>query len=751
MVLASLLALPGAWASALPVAGDGSEDSPYLIGSVADWNGIAVYIAENSLTLSGTYTKLTADIDFGGDSITPIGYDRSSVFDGDFDGSGYTVKGFKNTAAATHYGPLFIQTGRNAHIHDLRVEGELTTEYQYSGGVAGDLYGKMSDVVACVTVSSSASYTGGIAGYVGSDTELSGCVNEGQVTSSWLYTGGIAGYSFTDVVCVGCCNRGTVTSSSAMSVTYTAGLFGLAHNCTLTGCWNEGTVTTSGDGGGCAGLIAMASTTGSSTFTLTGCYNTGEITSLYYNAGLILNGSYLAMFVMTDCYNAGDVTSTYTSSKSSTYTAGVSACFFQRSTYRNCWNSGNVTTYGTSYTGGVFGYCKYNGSTEEYRSCFEGCYNTGAVTAAGSYTGGVFAYMHNYLTADSCYNTGSVTGASYTGGIAGYVTGASTVISRSWNAGDITTSSSRAGGILGSTSSNCELTSCFNAGNVASTSPTKGTTTSSGYAIGGIAGLSAATMTDVYSVGVITGASCVGGIVGYSSKGYTTLNRAYFAGRIAADADTCGNIMGMSMLSNGKIWASGNSIGETYFLSANDAVEPGIVKDTVSAGLTYAQMAVLDLGENWAAGDDCTYPRLAALADNEFALAYAAAVIPDGDDTYESITKDFYVGRPDGVVWSASSDAVEIDGNQVRFTESFTGALTMTATAGDVEVATQLTCDVTVDGIGNTALNSRTLVGERLYNAAGVAVDADTRSEKAIYIVVRTYSDGSSEVTKGIR
>lgn len=740
----TLAVAPLAAQAALALQGDGTHDSPYQVGTTQEWETLAAYMTESGDSLTGLYVKITADIDFDGSSITPL-----PAFNGTIDGDSHTIKGFSNTATDTHYGAVATEAESQAYIHDLTVEGEVATSYQYTGGCFGRLYGTLADFTSRVTVTSTASYTGGIAGYVGTGALLTGCANEGAVTSSWLYTAGIAGYSFNNVTYTECRNLGAITSTSSMSVTYTAGLLGMAHYCEMARCWNEGAVTTSGSGGGCAGLIAMASSTGTTTFTLTDCYNTGEITSLCYNAGLVLNSSYYSVFEMTGCYNTGNVTSTSTSSKSNTYTAGLVAHYSQRSHYTGCWNSGAVTTYGTYYTAGLLGYCLYNGETEEYRTYISNCYNTGEVKAANSYTAGLIAYMSNYLTVDSCHNTGDVSGTTNVGGITAYINGSSDTISCCYNAGDISATLNRAGGILGYTISQCVVASCFNVGDVSTSCQEKGVTTSSGFAIGGIAGWSGAAMTDVYSLGTITGASCVGGIVGYGSKGKTSITNAYFAGQLCADGDTCGNIVGQNLTANGKYWTADNSLTGTYFLTELSVVPDSLLRDTMSTGLTRAQLAAADLGDNWAAGDSCTYPRLAALATVDHALAHAAAVIPAQGDSYSSITQSFGVGAPDGVAWTASPDVVEFSGNTATFTATCQGELTLLATAGDVEVETQVTCDVEVEGVSpTTAGEAKTVVSEACYTPAGIQV---AQPRRGIYIVRRAFSDGTTATAKEAR
>lgn len=54
-------------------------------------------------------------------------------------------------------------------------------------------------------------------------------------------------------------------------------------------------------------------------------------------------------------------------------------------------------------------------------------------------------------------------------------------------------------------------------------------------------------------------------------------------------------------------------------------------------------------------------------------------------------------------------------------------------------------------GISNLASDNRTVVGERFYNLAGQEVVSPSDNDKAIYIVVRSYDDGTTAVAKEVR
>ena len=736
---------------ALTLDGAGTADSPYTVSTPEEWNHLAKYIYNSQDPLTGKYVKIACDIDFTGDTIKPLGYRHTEQFNGDLDGNGKTIKGISAVSDNQYFAGLINTAGPDSYIHDLTVEGTVTLNYYYGAGVVAYLYGDMKNVVNKVDVDGY--YAAGLACYVGEGSSVTDCVNEGSITGTTLNLAGLVAFSLAGAYYENCYNRGAVTFNGSLSNTYTAGLISSAYPCTMINCGNEGAVTATGGYGGGAGLIGYITSTSGSTdsFYIKNCYNAADVTVTYGAAGLIKSvGTTYPPVVMEDCYNTGNITSSHTSSSSGQYVAGLAGRYCRSSTYTNCWNSGKITAGNLSDVAGLFAYYGGTGS-ESNTTVIKNCYNTGDIECSSQYVGGIVAYTGTYTYIDSCYNTGNVTGKYYTGGITGIMASSSS-ITNCWNAGDVTVTLNRAGGIVGSVQYSTEISNCFNVGDITTQSTSKGTTSSSsGYGIGGIVGVSAAAISNTYNAGTITGASRVGGIVGSSyksSSAYPTIDRCYSIGTIAADADTCGNIMGSSVY-NGSVWASGSTISNTYYLEANDATTGSTtVRDTASAGLSYAQLASLNLGDSWTAGDDYTYPRIATIAGNDYALAYAAAVIPADGDSYASITGGFYLGAPDGVTWTASSEAVSIDGNAVTFNETFSGTLTMTATAGAVSVSTDLTCNVTTVGAGNIAGDDLEVTDVTYYTPSGMRVASPSDDGSAIYIVVRTLSDGSTTVTK---
>ena len=525
------------------------------------------------------------------------------------------------------------------------------------------------------------------------------------------YVGGITNRTSTSssitAQLINCVYYGTMTSNY---IAYFGGITGYGTgNAVYTNCGNEGTITSTyastSIGAGIVGYLSSGTTT------FTGCYNKGNIT--FYNAAGIVG-----TIQGQTSTNKADVTIT------------------------GCYNEGTVTSE-KSNAGGII----VNTSTTNMTGVtITGCYNAGTVSSTGR-SGGIVASGTNYITVTGCYNIGTVKTSKYgVGGIAGFMT-ASTSISDCYNAGEVTATAASVGGIVGYATASLTygISGCFNVGTVSSNSTTTSTTyssTSAGCYVGGIAGYikSTGTVTSCYNAGAVTGANAVGGIIG---GGAATVTTAYNIGTVSSSSTTArGNVAGDTTTTQ----------TGTYYLTASGLSSP----IDSSTGLSYAQLAALDLGDSWTTGDNYTYPRITAIADNDYAKTYAAAVIPGVDsDTYDAMTGVFYLGAPDGVTWTADNSVISYDGQMGYFNADYAGGtITMTATCGDVSATTELVYGV-ITGIESVLSDDdpaeTELVSEILYNTSGQEVAKPADGQKAIYIVHRVYNDGTTETVKEVR
>lgn len=623
--------------------------------------------------------------------------------------------------------------------------GTVTCSSNYNAGVVAfcSVSCVMADCYNYGTVSSTGSYTGGVASRI-SSSEMTGCVNYGTITSTKTRVGGLLAYATKSEVS-NSGNEGRVIYTGTTASCYVAGAVAAALYGTYTGVYNTGAIevdtTKSNYVGGVFGQLYS-----DDAYVITGCYNTADVDGCAYVAGIAPLVSEETSLTMTDCYNTGNITAHSTSKG---YAAGLLSYYPIGSSFTGCWNSGDITSSGGTHTAGLFG-GRIATNSQDTPISFARCHNTGNVTSTGASTGGLIGALYStYVDMDSCYNTGTIysTGTNgYTGGCVGSLINVENVrVSNCWNSGDVWGSGSYLGGIVGGNNHCDTIVNCFNTGNI--TFLTTGSASARGVA--GIAGRGASYFENVYNTGTITGRHRVAGIVGEgSADGEMFINKAYNMGRIALteDSTSYGGIIGVGT-SDTTAFAASNVIENTYYLA--DSVADGAEPDAFSIAVTRAELAALDLGDGWISGDDYTFPLISTLATIDCARLRAVTIIPADGDTYDNITKDFHVGDVEGVTWTASPSAVEISGTDAKFPESYTGEITLTASCGDEAIATQIYCDVYVAGVTAASVSDdASLVSERLYRLDGTVAGS---TGEGFYIVVRTYSDGTTTATKEVR
>ena len=318
----SFLFAPNGFDDSTYLEGSGSEDDPFLIGSLGDMvlmrdavnseSGMIMSVAGNEVPAAGACYLLTADIDLSevcsvksGKSWTPIGTD-SSHFTGVFDGQDHRIDNLYIKNTSENQGLFSFLDGT---VRNLTVSGTIKDARGKVGMMAAILAGKIENCETFGLIqSNNATYTGGFAGdYTGTVIES---VNNVNISVSGYYTGGIVGYGYRAGTLSKCINRGEI--NGRMNV---GGIVGCMSE-GVAGCINYGTV--SGLGGDIGGIVGNQ------------------------NAGIILN-----------CSNFGEVMGT-------TNVGGVSGYSRQNSYVVNCVNYSSVT--GTVNVGGVCGIVSNNSS-----------------------------------------------------------------------------------------------------------------------------------------------------------------------------------------------------------------------------------------------------------------------------------------------------------------------------------------------------------------------------------------------------
>ncbi len=737
----------------VPLTGEGTEASPYLITSATDWNNLAEYIDKVHNKFDGKYLKITADITFS-DNFKPLFLGDVDSFEGTLDGDNHTIKGISFTTTA-RYQAAIRTVGAGGVIKNLIFEGDINSKNPYTSGVTAYVYGKLQNLVSRMNVTISTGSGCSAFGFIREGAVLEDVVNEGTITAPATYVGGISYQVESGVKMTRCGNKGIIKSTyagtSTSSVQSIGGLVGYSYPAEYIDCYNIGTFefTPLGAMYGVGGLIGTAQSSKDypEGLRMTGCYNTADIDVSWLSGGLVasVNASTTVPnpLVFTNCYNTGDISSYAKASKSSTALGGLAGVYTPGSKFVNCYNTGDITQSAkVTYAAGIAAYYK-NAGTEALPILFKNCYNTGAIKALGNQGGGIVAYMTAYTTVEDCYNTGNISGGFGLGGIAACVGTVTSKIIRSWNSGNIESNKNRAGGIFGYNTAKATVEDCFNVGNVEITiDPVKATNgnLTDGYGAGGIAGSTGALLNRCYNMGTIKGKCQVGGIVGQPYKNNARITNCYNAGTLDAPADTCGSIIGVSTVNNGRWWTDQNAVENCYYIGAN------LPQDLLGTAKTEAELAGMNLGEGWVSGE-YTYPVLAAL-NNDLAKVWAARVILKAADAVNNvITGSFYVGLPAGLTWSTSiPDNLNLGANKIWWTEAaYTGEFTMTATCGDYSRTVTLNAS---KSSGVTDVDGRTVVSETYYTVSGLQIARPQERDGRIYIVVRVYDDGTRQTLR---
>lgn len=281
--------------------------------------------------LNGHYL-LVADIDlsgYGGGTWTPIGND-SSHFSGVFNGNGLVIRNLYINIASDHQG-LFGCIGTSGKVEQLGLEGiDVTTDGDYTGGLAGENKGKITNSYASGAVTGDGFYTGGLVGY-----------NVGRITGSYAtgvvkgykYTGCLTGHNFQGGKIINCYATG-----KAEGTTYTGGLVGLNNYGEVSDSYATGQVSGQDGTGGLAGTNFEAN--------IRNCYATGKVEGSTNTGGLL--GANKAAEV-SDSYATGQVTG----QEKTGGLVGFNEVEITLTLIINCYATGKVD--GNTNTGGLVG------------------------------------------------------------------------------------------------------------------------------------------------------------------------------------------------------------------------------------------------------------------------------------------------------------------------------------------------------------------------------------------------------------
>ncbi len=210
-----------------PFPGEGTETSPYLIGSKADVMALMRLVNDKQNHLEGIYFRQTADIDMQRDpefigigAGNGVGSSPETMFyfSGNYDGDGHTISNMvtgTNILDATGKAISVASGGYNnvgffgalnatAVVKNLNIDSTCVV-YGWArvGGIAGRMASgaKIDGCTFAGKIYSYQGYGGGIAGYIDSPGDgtypsvVSNCLFFGEVNVNHQYGGGIAGQS----------------------------------------------------------------------------------------------------------------------------------------------------------------------------------------------------------------------------------------------------------------------------------------------------------------------------------------------------------------------------------------------------------------------------------------------------------------------------------------------------------------------------------------------------------------------------
>ena len=268
---ANLSKWDGVTTSAVTPEADGKT---YNIKDAEEWVWLCEQVGNNTIPTKDLTVNLTADLNFGGHEMYPLGYTKDNAsgkavgFWGTLNGNHHTIKELKMTKGTYRHLGLIAQLYPNSTVKDLTVECDIKGNCDDTGSEA-------------VTI-------GGIAGNCMGGT-MQNCTVKGTVSSDKIavYMGGLIGYFYGGTM-MQCSNYANVVSLSDDS-RIIGGVAGCVADLLLSGydipsfmiaCVNYGTISVRGDGraGGITGEAEENQNKPNDVRnTFVACYNVGDI------------------------------------------------------------------------------------------------------------------------------------------------------------------------------------------------------------------------------------------------------------------------------------------------------------------------------------------------------------------------------------------------------------------------------------------------------------------------------------------
>ena len=254
LLLVTAMAMPKmAWAqftTRQPANGDGTAANPYQIITAEELAWFRDFVNAGHKTACA---RLEADIDMRtvchpadeSNGVAELSWEpiskENTYWEGTFDGNNKTISNLYIKTSSKYsglFGEILVLVDVNSSIKDIIFENvNITSTANYSGVLAG--YASKTDISGITVNSGSINGTHNVGGIVGLsyDTNISNCVNRIPIVGSNNYIGGICGYA-TDMSITNCANYGDVEGSVNIG-----GIVGYIVNITLNNVFTSGNVT----------------------------------------------------------------------------------------------------------------------------------------------------------------------------------------------------------------------------------------------------------------------------------------------------------------------------------------------------------------------------------------------------------------------------------------------------------------------------------------------------------------------------
>lgn len=590
------------------VAGDGTQENPYLIANARQLNNMHNVMVNNS----SNWFRLLEDIDAS--SITNwVPLNTASGFSKamDFDGDGHTISKLTSTGAsyASFCGVL------NGHIHDVTFDN-ATISHNSKIGVVGGFIGTTGVVGNCTdvhvknsTVNGQNQWVGGFAGEINTTGTLLRCSVENTTATCKSHVGEFAGMVRGQVATIKDCYTTNFTLAHDTTPSATQGLGGFIGCTTINAvfdhCHVDGpvtlssNVTPSGDAKiAVGGFIGYSTPSAPPEFTdcyvegpsvsisgkaevggfvgnsdksasYTRCYVKGATVSGVYHLGGFLgygqiSSGYEVPAIFTDCSVENvKVTQNLASASGSIHTGGFAGNVNQALSFIGCSVKGtavSATKAAVQNVGGFVGCTTYAGSN--YQNCTVD--GASSVTANANSVGGFVGWAFVPDAYKDCSSAATVKNSgAYTGGFVGYAQ-ASSAFTSCCATGNVESSGAYCGGFVGRAEV-ASFTSChYDNGTV------KDTRSNNNTQVGGFVGgaIESTSFNGCYvSSATITASSSgrTGGFAGQlggSSGGGNNVKteQCYVTGTNVDGAINSGGFVGVQYESTDRCYVSGGTV-----------------------------------------------------------------------------------------------------------------------------------------------------------------------------------------------